>query len=392
MKEKLYYKDQYQRFLNTKVVESGFMNDKPFVVLQKTIFYPEGGGQPADSGTINDVLVLDVQEVEGKIVHFLEKELYDKDVFCNLNWEKRLDHMQQHTGQHILSGVAYELFEAQTVGFHLGSNDTTVDLSKGDLNKDELVLIEAKANQIVSNNHKIQAFFPDEKEMKELNLRKNPKDYDLVRIVNVENLDFSPCGGTHFNSTSEVGVIKIIGVERIRSNTRVHILCGNRAYSDYKVKTDIVNNLIEITNSPQNEILNSIKSVYEHNKEQNKEINILKENLAISIARIHLQKATSFKNKRLLTFNNENFDSLQFRAIANYMREKSDIISFIFSRDDGSFILFKSKSLDLNLRELFNHLKTVFGCKGGGNNLFIQGKCKLQNVNNIEETILDFFN
>ena len=390
MSGKLYYKNQYQKYLNTEIVESGFLDNKPFVVLQETIFYPEGGGQPADSGTINGVLVIDVQEIEGKIVHFLKEELSEKDVFCNLNWKMRLDHMQQHTGQHILSGVAYELFEAQTVGFHLGSSDTTVDLSKGDFNKVELDLIEARANQIVNNNYKIRAFFPNKQEIKKLNLRKDPKDYDLVRIVNVENLDFSPCGGTHFNSTSEVGVIKIIGVEKIRGNTRVHILCGNRAYKDYKEKTDIVNNLIQITNSPQDEVLNSIESIYEDNKAKNKEINILKENLAISTAKIHLQKANSFNNKTLLIFNDESFDSHQFRAIASYMSNRSDTIGFIYSKDDGSFILFKSKSLDINLRELFNNLKISCECKGGGNNLFIQGKCNLISVSNVKEIVSNF--
>ncbi|MFP4457513.1 MAG: alanyl-tRNA editing protein [Clostridia bacterium] len=390
MSERIYYNDQYQKLLNTKIIESGFINNKPFVVLEETIFYPEGGGQPADSGNINGILVCDVQEIDGKIVHFLEKAVNAKVAVCCLDWDKRLDHMQQHTGQHILSGVAYELFKAQTVGFHLGSSDTTVDLSKGNLNKEELDLIERKANQIVSNNYKIETFFPDDSEIKQLNLRKKPNNYEQVRIVNVKNLDYSPCGGTHFNSTSEVGVIKIIGVERIRGNTRVHILCGNRAYLDYKEKTDIISNLIEITNSPQNELLSSVESIYKENKDKNKELNILKEELAISVANNYLQRATSYKDISLLIFSNNDFDSLQFRAIANYMIDKENILGFIFSEVNGSFVLFKSKSLDIKLRELFNHLKVSIGCKGGGNNYLIQGKCTNHDLENIKTIISKF--
>jgi len=387
MTEKLFYKNQYLKELETKVVKFGELDNKPFVILEETIFYPEGGGQPSDTGYINDAKVIDVQEINREVYHFLENKIEDKYVKCKICWEKRFDYMQQHTGQHILSGLAYQFFNAQTVGFHLGSEDTTVDLSRSEFSKKELDLLEEKANEYVTNNHKIIAFFPDSEKIKSLNLRKSPKNYEKIRIVNVKDLDFSPCGGTHFNSTAEVGLIKIVSTEKIRGNTRLHILCGNRALKDYIKKTNIVNNLIEITNSPQNEILSSIESTYEGNKEMGKEINILKEDLAVEIAKNYYKRTDKTGDTSLLIFNNEDFSPLQFRAIANYFQEKDKMIGFIYSKENGSFILFKSKLLDIDLKKLFTKLKEDLQCKGGGSSDIIQGKLILGKFDLINQTI-----
>lgn len=391
MTEKLYYKDQYLKEIKTEVEKTGKLDNKPYVILKETIFYPEGGGQPSDTGYINEIEVIDVQEIDGQIYHFLNKEIESNTAVCKIDWKKRLDNMQQHTGQHILSGIAYQLFNAQTVGFHLGTEDTTVDFSKENFSVNELSLLEEKANEYVINNYDIVAFFPNEKEIANLNLRKKPKDFDKIRIVNVKNLDYSPCGGTHFKSTAEVGLIKIIGTEKIRGNTRLHILCGNRALKDYTEKTKIITDLIELTNSPQNEIIESVKSTLENNKEISKKMNILKEDFAIEFAKNKFSN-TKKNHISLLVFNNEEFDTIQFRAIANYFQQQDNILGFIYSKNNGSFILFKSETLDINLKELFEIMKNKLNCKGGGSGNAIQGKIESTNISAMNDVIKALLN
>lgn len=385
MTKKLYYLNPYQTELDTKIIDKGFFQKKPFVILEETIFYPEGGGQPADSGKINGVAVTDVQIHDDLIMHFLDQEIEIGEAKCILNWDRRLDHMQQHTGQHILSGVAYILFKAQTVGFHLGTEDTTIDLSKENFNNQELALLEKEANQFVVDNHRVNCFFPDNEELENLKLRRKPKTDEDIRIVNVEELDFSPCGGTHHQTTAEVGIIKIIATEKIRGNTRLHILCGKRAYQDYKTKTNIITTLIELTNSPQEEIIKAIEATYDDAREKNRELNLLKENLAIAVANNKLQDSAVVQNNNLLTFASQDFDTQQFRAIANYFADSDNIIGFIYSLENGSFILFKNKDLDLDLKKVFAQLKNIFNCQGGGNGNVIQGKCDLNKLSEVEE-------
>ena len=208
---RLYYDDPYLFGFDAEVIERLEWEGKPAVVLDRTAFYPTGGGQPHDVGTLDGVRVMDVveREIDGAVVHVLEEALHADSVKAHVDLERRFDLMQQHTGQHILSAVFVDLLDANTVGFHLSEEYATIDVDKAPLSQAQIDEMEQMANRIVFNNYPVEARFMTDEEVARLPLRKPVAHKGPVRIVEVENTDFSACGGTHVFDTGEIGMIKI---------------------------------------------------------------------------------------------------------------------------------------------------------------------------------------
>lgn len=256
MTERLYYADPYLCQFEATVTETLSWHGQPAVVLSCSAFYPIGGGQPHDTGWLQGVPVLDVveREADKAVVHVLEKALPDPGpgqdvprrgildgiVAGKVDWSRRFDHMQQHTGQHILSQAAEQLLDAATVGFHLGKEASTVDLDRAPLSAKQLDQLEAEANRIIFENRPVVARFVSQAELANLPLRKLPRVSGPVHIVEITNFDWSPCGGTHVRATGEVGLIKIVRAERRGDETRVEFLCGSRALADYGIKNRLL--------------------------------------------------------------------------------------------------------------------------------------------------------
>lgn len=238
------------------VTETLSWHGQPAVVLSCSAFYPTSGGQPHDTGWLQGVPVLDVveREADKAVVHVLEKVLPDPEpgqdvprqrildgiVAGKVDWSRRFDHMQQHTGQHILSQAAEQLLDAATVGFHLGKEASTVDLDRAPLSAKQHDQLEAEANRIIFENRPVVARFVSRAELANLPLRKLPRVSGPVHIVEITNFDWSPCGGTHVRATGEVGLIKIVRAERRGDETRVEFLCGSRALADYGIKNRLL--------------------------------------------------------------------------------------------------------------------------------------------------------
>lgn len=250
MTGRLYYADPYLRQFEATVTERLSWHGQPAVVLSRSAFYPTGGGQPHDTGWLQAVCVLDVveREVDKAVIHVLEEELSGgvcpepgpRVVTGEVDWPRRFDHMQQHTGQHLLSQAAERLLGAATVGFHLGEEVSTVDLDRAPLDAGQLDHLEAEANRIVFDNRPVVARFVSQGELASLPLRKLPKVSGPVRIVEIRDFDWSPCGGTHVRATGEVGLVKIVRAERRGSETRLEFLCGGRALTDYRTKNRLL--------------------------------------------------------------------------------------------------------------------------------------------------------
>ncbi len=227
--KRLYYDDPFLLSFRARVVEHRRVEGRPAVLLDRTAFYPTSGGQPHDRGTLNGIAVLDVREADGDILHLLETEVAEVTVHGEVDGQRRFDHMQQHTGQHILSQAFLQEVGATTVSFHLGETYCTIDLDRAGLFPEVLERVEERANAVVFEDLPVRARFVGREEVEALPLRKPPGAYERVRVVEVEGFDWSACGGTHCTRTGQVGPIRITHSERRGEETRVTFLCGWRA-------------------------------------------------------------------------------------------------------------------------------------------------------------------
>lgn len=239
--ENAYTKDFTAEVLSCDETEKGFDT-----VLDSTAFFPEGGGQFPDKGTVGESTVLDVQEdKEGVIHHFLAKEVpTGEKVSCSIDWERRFDFMQQHSGEHIFSGLAHSNFGAANVGFHLGLDETTIDLDVP-LGEEQVAMLELSANEAIHKNLPIEINYPSEEELSVLPYRSKKKLTGKVRIVSVPGYDICACCGTHVEKTGEIGIIKITSFQNYKGGTRLFMLCGKRAFLDYQSKN---RNVLSVTN------------------------------------------------------------------------------------------------------------------------------------------------
>ena len=232
--ERLYYNDSYCMEFEGVVVQETERDGKWLVRLNQSAFYPTSGGQPHDTGRLGDSRVLDVYVENEAVVHVVNRPIGEgQKVTGRIDWERRFDHMQQHTGQHILSACFEQILDADTVGFHLGEDSVTIDLAISELNPLDARQVEVRANQVIWENHPIVARFVTEEELQGLTLRHAPKVEKDIRIVSIGEFDHNACGGTHPSRSGEVGMIKILRTDRMRGGVRLTFACGNRALQDY---------------------------------------------------------------------------------------------------------------------------------------------------------------
>ncbi len=230
--ERLYYTDSYLREFHARTVERG--DEGRRIYLDRTAFYPTSGGQPHDKGTVAGAAVIEVVDEGDRIAHVTDAPIAAGEVVCRIDWPRRFDHMQQHTGQHLLSAVLVELHGAPTVGFHLGAETSAIDVA-GSLDDAQLAAAEARTNELVFENRPVSISF--EESSAATDLRKPSEREGTLRIISIENLDRSACGGTHVRATGEIGPVLIRKLDRAHGNLRIEFLCGSRAVrrarSDY---------------------------------------------------------------------------------------------------------------------------------------------------------------
>jgi alanyl-tRNA synthetase len=225
MTERLYYNDSYLTEFRSAVLDTN--EDRCSVVLHETAFYPSSGGQPSDLGSINGIAVKEVVDEGDRIVHVLAAPLADDAAECLIDWARRFDHMQQHTGQHLLSAVIADLFDIPTLSFHMGPESSTIEVGAAAFDSLRIRAAEQRANEIVFQNRPVTVTSVDAAQASDL--RKPSEREGTLRIVAIEGLDRSACGGTHVRQTGEIGPISIRKAEKLRGNTRLEFLCGSRA-------------------------------------------------------------------------------------------------------------------------------------------------------------------
>jgi alanyl-tRNA synthetase len=228
--ERLYYTDSYLKEFEARVVRSVPDPRGIRVYLDRTAFYPDSGGQPSDSGTLGEISVLDVIDEGGEVAHVLAEALSGDSATGLIDWPRRFDHMQQHTGQHILSAAFETIAKLKTASFHLGKETSTIDLDSERVGERQLESAAELANQVIFENHAIHVLFRTAAEAQQLELRKPTERDGEIRLIEIEDFDLSACGGTHVRSTGSVGIISLRKIDRAKSLTRVEFVCGARAF------------------------------------------------------------------------------------------------------------------------------------------------------------------
>ncbi len=256
--ERLYLQDAYLRAFQADVVARTTLLERPAVALSATAFYPTAGGQPNDRGTLHDAAVLDVIADNGTVWHLLDRPLAATTVAGAIDWARRFDHMQQHTGQHILSQAFSLAAGAETVAFHLGVTSSTIDVDRADVSAELVVAAETLANQVVFENRPVVAHFVTPAELPSLPLRRPPKVTTDIRVVTITGFDWSACGGTHVRSTGEIGLIKVTQLDRRGPETRIEFVCGQRALDDYRHKLDTVQGLMTRLSTAEEDLLPAV--------------------------------------------------------------------------------------------------------------------------------------
>lgn len=362
MTDKLYYSDSYTTFFRTRIMSVTEDKGRFFVVLPETYFFPEGGGQPCDKGYIDGIKVLDVFEKDNIIYHILPSLPENKEVDCKIDFARRFDHMQQHSGEHLLASVFYNNFDAQNLGFHLGEDYVSIDLSLNSVPESMLKQAEDIANEIIYKNLEIKTYLINPEDVGKIPLRKAPQVTESIRVVEIDNSDYSPCCGTHVSRTGEIGIIKIIKSEKYKDMTRVYFKCGKRALSDYQNKHGIVSNLYGLFSTSENKILDRIESDISKMKSMSAEIKDLKENLFKLEAAGLVKSATS----RLITadYGNKSFSDLEL--MAKLILQLGEYIVILSSIPENRLLAICNGDNNLSMGKLFKENLPKFSGKGGG--------------------------
>ena len=276
---KLYYEDVYTKEFTANVLECREGKKGYEIILDQTAFYPEGGGQPSDTGALNGVKVLHVSEKGEEIIHELEAPL-EEGVLAEgvIDWKKRYDNMQQHTGEHIFSGLVHKHFGYDNVGFHMGTDEVTVDFN-GVLTQEQLDELEDEANQLIYDNVPVKVFYPSKEELEELDYRSKKEIEGQVRIVTIEGCDSCACCGTHVAKTGEIRLIKILSAQKYKGGVRVTMLSGEKAYADYCLKHINTLGIARLLSVKPEEAGDAVVRLKQKNIEMKKEIKQLKKEL-----------------------------------------------------------------------------------------------------------------
>lgn len=360
MTEKLYDKNSNLSEFTATVISC----EDRVAVLDKTAFFPEGGGQLADTGFIDGIKVLDVQIKDGVIYHYLEDNLpIAKKVECKLDWQKRFSKMQNHSGEHIISGIVHALYGYENVGFHLSDTEMTMDFD-GPLTREDLLKIEKLANEAVYKNAKFSCYYPENLENLEYRSKLDLKED--VRIVEIEGYDRCACCAPHVNTACEIGIIKILDFCKNKGGVRLFVKCGNRALDDYNLKYQNGLKISSLLCAPQDEIAEATQKQIEQTGELRFEIVNLKRRLmAEKLNNLNLENTISAEFE-------DGFDIKDLGIYADMIHKKAGGIRAVFSGEEKNYS-FAICGDEQELDTFFANFKANLKVRGGGRNGMVQG-------------------
>jgi alanyl-tRNA synthetase len=381
--ERLYWNDAYLRQFEARVVARSDYAGKPAIVLDATAFYPEGGGQPADRGTLDGLAVVDVQEHDGEILHLLDPQAEHgaltpgKRVSGAIDWQRRFDYMQQHSGQHILSGGFWRLCQAETVSWHLGDEYTSVDIAAPTLSPEAAAEVEHASNEVLWNDLPIEARIYAPAELAALGLRRGPKVENDIRIVNIGDWDAIGCGGTHVLSAGRVGGIGIRRWETRGNVTRVEFLCGQRALDDYRRKTRALFSLGQLLAQPLDKIEDAARQMFEANSTLRQELEKARSQLLLlEASKLLARSDAAFAGHPIVCTMLPSREVADLRFLAQRIAESGGIALLGGSSPDqtrATLVFACEKTTPLDLNNILQQTLPLIGGRGGGQKFSAQG-------------------
>lgn len=362
--QRLYYEDAYLLEFEAAVVKRTEHEGLPAVVLDRTAFYPESGGQPWDKGTLDGVEVVKVVEIDGAILHVLRSEIAAGPAFGRIDAATRTDHMQQHTGQHVLSQAFWELLKGETLSFHMGPDVSTLEIGLKTISDPDCDRVEDRANGVVWQDREVKTYFVPEERIAEVPLRRPPKKQGLLRVVEVDGFDYSACGGTHVRRTGEIGEIKLGGIEKIRGNLRFEFLCGARALTDHRAKGRAVRNLAAAFSCSPAEVAGQVEKLLSEARTFKKRARQLDERLAAFESEEVIRAASGPVIAGVLA----DKTPAEARSLALAVAKKGNfaVVYGAAGESQGHLILARSGALKSDLRQLIPVVAAVVPVKGGG--------------------------
>lgn len=375
--EKLFYVDSYIKNFTAEIEEVNEIDSKYHILLDKTAFFPGGGGQYCDLGTIDNIRVLDVYEEKDKIYHVLEKKPNKiHKVKCEIDWDRREYGMQHHFGQHVISACFNNEYKARTVGFHLGQDVSTVDI-EGFFKEEDILKIENMCNEIIRENIGVEFLNINKKEAKKLKIKEDlSKLSNDIRVVKIGDIDINLCCGVHVKNTLDLRVIKIKKFEKYKKATRIEFLCGTKAI-EYMLKRDnYLNKICKLLSSNEEDAYKGIENLNNKLNEVNKENRRLEDVISNYEIKEMIENAESINNMNIIVKTYENKSMNYINKIANKISEKDNNIGlFALVNNEKLNVLFTCSknlvNLDMNLL-LKDAIKLVDG-KGGGSKILAQG-------------------
>ncbi len=367
MTEKLFYENSHLAEFDAAVTECRQNGECFEVELDRTAFFPEGGGQYADTGTLGGVPVLDVQERGGHILHMTEKPL-ETGVLVKgkIDWPERFMKMQQHTGEHIVSGIVHGRFGYNNVGFHLGSEDCTMDFD-GEISRDELAEIELEANRAVWKNLEVQTLYPSKEELAHIEYRSKIEIEGQVRIIVIPGYDTCACCAPHVERTGEIGVIKLVNMQRYKGGVRVTMLCGIRALADYAVKQQEAEAISAMLCAKINETSEAVAHLKEENAALKYALTEKERKLTECLA-----ETVPDGEEAVCMFPDEiGGDSM--RMLMNRVLDRGHRLCAVFHGDDESGYRYVIGSRNMDMRAFVKDFNAEFSGRGGGKPEMVQG-------------------
>ncbi|MDX1806622.1 MAG: DHHA1 domain-containing protein [Paenisporosarcina sp.] len=377
MKRKLFYVDAYRQKGITKVISLAKDDlERWYVTLEETLFFPTGGGQPNDVGRIKDIVVFDVEEVDGEIRHYIAEPSLEvgESVDMEINWHRRFDFMQQHTGQHILTASFEEVFGIQTTSFHLGKEIVTIDLDAKMVSDEQLLEVEKRANQIILENRPIQTKWVSKDELHAYPLRKQVAVEEDIRLVIIPDFDYNGCGGTHPSSTGQIGSLKILYTEMQKGNVRVHFVCGKRVLDQLHRKQKTLQEVTQLLSASEDGVAKSVKVLLENGKKLEKTL----EEAQDQLLNYEVKELLGNQIEEILSiervFQHRSIQQLQKLARLTVAEATNSQLIFI-AENDGllQIVLARGTDNQANMKQLIAQILPLINGKGGGSENFAQG-------------------
>ena len=379
--ERLYYDDPYLLDFEANVIEQVSLGDRHGVVLDRTAFYPTSGGQPNDLGTLNNVELLDCYEEEstGKVVHVVAQDLATGVVKGKIDPERRRDHMQQHSGQHVLSQAFVELFNWPTVSFHLGAVASTIDLPVESVTRDQASKAEDLANRIIAENRPVAVCYVSSKDIGEVGLRKPTERTGDIRVIDIAGFDKSACGGTHVRMTGEIGPIVVTRIDRAKKQARLEFLCGGRVVRYARDANRTLEGISQVISAPPMESAKAVKNVWDELQQSRKRIVELE-------ARLLDYEAVEFPIEQGVAvgaFKARGIETI--KLLAQKICRRPGVVALLADESDQLRVVFAgSADSVVDVSSVLKQVLEKFGGKGGGkSNLAQAGGLKANSASEV---------